>query len=479
MDRKSIVEQIFLNADRTPQKAAIIINDKTYSYLDLKTGIISVSKAYQDIYDLHRGDTLILSAHKSFDFIANYFASHLLGCRTIPLAADTNPKRYDLICEKTSPSLILGFNDTQLITPSLSDSYTDKLSFPDMNDIADIVFTTGTTGEPKGVLLSHSNISATANNINSFIKNTPDDNEVIVLPLSHSFGLGRLRCALSNGQTIVLLNSFMMIKQFFDILEKYEINGFGMVPANWALIRKLSKDRLGQFAGQLHYIEIGSAPMPMEDKLLLNELLPNTPICMHYGLTEASRCAFIEFHNDKKHLDTVGKASPNTDIKIFDDNGKLCENDQEGEICVSGPGVTAGYLNYPDPASTHYGSYFRTGDWGSISSDGYIRLKSRKKELINIGGKKVSPIEIEDVLKEIEYIDDCACIAIPDPRGIMGEVVRAYLVSSQPDKLPPKEINSYLNGRLESYKIPAEYRFIDAIPRTASGKIQRLSLKND
>jgi len=197
---------------------------------------------------------------------------------------------------------------------------------------------------------------------------------------------------------------------------------------------------------------------------------------MHYGLTEASRSAFMEFHNEVARLDSVGKASPNMHITIRDELGNELPVGVEGEICVSGEAVTKGYF---DVSSVDYfwNDAFRTGDWGLCDKDGYIYLKSRKKELINVGGKKVSPLEVENVLHDIDFIDDCACIGIPDPNGILGEVVKAFIVTRYPEKITFEQMECLIGKRLEGYKHPIVYEIIDSIPKTSSGKIQRLSLK--
>lgn len=221
---------------------------------------------------------------------------------------------------------------------------------------------------------------------------------------------------------------------------------------------------------------MGSASFSKDEKEELAALLPWTKICMHYGLTEASRSAFMEFHDDIDALDSVGKASPNTLIKIFDESGVECKNGIEGEICIKGQHVMRGYLK-TDNTSAFFGNYFRTGDWGYLDHQGYLYLISRKKDLINIGGKKVSPQEVEDQLNKLEGIEDCACIGVPDPDGILGEVVKAYIVKSGKKILTPECINEFLEDRLESYKIPVSYEWIDKIPRTQNGKIQRNLLK--
>ena len=199
---------------------------------------------------------------------------------------------------------------------------------------------------------------------------------------------------------------------------------------------------------------------------------------MHYGLTEASRSAFMEFHSEHDWLNTAGKASPNVEVAIFDNNGVIQPVGVEGEVCVKGDHVTCSYWNEAPErfAQDFYGDFFRTGDCGFIDEKGYIHLKSRIKEMINVGGKKVSPMEVEDVLKTIPGIDDCACVAMPDPEEVMGELVKAFIVCKD-DSLTDAAIIDYLRPKLEVYKLPAAIERIDAIPKTASGKVQRLKLK--
>ena len=480
---KSIVEQALEYGLTTPDKVALCDGKNSMTFKELSETIFYAEEILRDKYGLNKGDSIVIAADKQPGFVALYFACHLAGIVTLPIALDTNLKRYQLIKEKVKPSLIVGFKDEEgdVKTASLSDfsgkrekrKYDDPI---DMETVADIMFTTGTTGEPKGVQLTQGNIAAAANNINTFIQNDNNDIEMIALPISHSFGIGRMRCALSNGQTVILLGSFANTKRFFRFMEEYKVSGFGMVPASWAFLKKTSGMKIGDYKDQLHYIEIGSAPMPIEDKKALLETLPDTRICMHYGLTEASRSAFMEFREYKGNLNSIGKQSPNMTIKIMDENGHEVPDETEGEICVSGKAVTKGYLNLPKDDS-FWGDYFRTGDWGYRDEKGILYLKSRKKELINVGGKKLSPLEVEEVLMELDFVKDCACIGAADPEGVLGEVVKAFIVSDEPDKIQYDIIDELIGKKLEAYKHPRMYELIDAIPKTSSGKVQRLLLK--
>ena len=483
----TVVEQVFICGRNNPDKVAIHNGKKSLRYGQMLKKILSAKKKLSEVYGIEKNSRVIIAADKQLEFVSVYFACHILQAVTLPIAPDTNKKRYELIKNKVRPSLVIGFKDeTQDVrVAELSDfireendDNLEEIIFPDMDMIADIIFTTGTTGEPKGVQLSHRNIAAAARNINAFVGNASEDVEMLALPISHSFGLGRMRCALSNGQTLVMLGSFANVKRFFRFMKEYNVNGLGMVPASWALLKRLSGEEISKYKGQLHYIEIGSAPMPLSEKKNLIELLPDTRICMHYGLTEASRSAFIEFHEEVKHLSTVGKQSPNMYITIRDETGSEQPIGTEGEICVRGDAVTVGYLNLSREDS-FWGDSFRTGDWGYQDENGYITLKSRKKELINVGGKKVSPIEVEDVLKKLEHIEECVCVGAPDPEGILGEVVKAYVVTSSSQMLDKEYMDSLIGDELEGYKHPVLYEEISEIPKTSSGKIQRLLLKKE
>ena len=480
---QSIEQQIWQQVYLQPDKIAVIGGKKSVTYKALCQRILGARKFFQENLSLNVGDVAIISAGKQVEFVYAYFGAHLAGIKVVPIDAATNPTRLSYIIKQTGANLLIGFdNCEESVKKESLKSFADIKSdfeipqFPNNNHIADILFTTGTTGKPKGVPLTFANEAAAARNINEFIGNTQDDIELLALPVSHSFGLGRVRCCLSKGATLILLGSFANVKKLYRTMEECHVTGFTMVPASWRYLKKLTGKKLGEFKDQLKYIEMGSAFFSKDEKKELADLLPHTKVCMHYGLTEASRSAFMEFHADAAHLDSVGKASPNTDIKVMDENGKECAFNQEGEICVKGEHVTKGYLDLPIKDS-FFGDYFRTGDWGYKTEEGYIYLISRKKELINVGGKKVSPIEVEEQLLKIDGVEDCACIGVPDEEGVLGEVVKAFIVKAKNCDLTFDGIKNQLSGRLESYKMPVHYEWIDAIPKTQNGKIQRGLLK--
>lgn len=475
----SILTAVWSHAETTPDKAALIWNDDTVTYACLRRKVEKAA-AYLQSQGVRAGDRLGIVAKKGLDFVYLYFAGQLIGAVNVILDPEANEKRLIYIKEMTKPKIIANFatgvgrQDGWHLACRRDGDGTENPLTPD--SAAEIVFTTGTTGTAKGVVLTHANICGSVSNINAFIGNGPDEVEILGLPLCHSFGLGRLRCTLLNGATLVVLPSFANIKLFFAAIEKYHATGFGMVPAVWAYIRKFSGTRIAKYAPQIKYIEIGSAAMPLEFKKELCEIFPTTRICHHYGLTEASRATFMEYHGCIGDLKTIGReASDHVSIKIFNEQGVEVPDGEPGEMCVKGNMVTKGYLKPEDNALAFFGDYFRTGDGGYRAANGNLYLVSRLKEFINVGGKKVSPVEIEDEILALG-VEDCVVVGVADPNGMLGEVPKCYVLRGG-TMLSFDEICSSLLGKLEPYKIPVEWDWIDVIPKTSSGKKQRLQLK--
>ena len=467
----------------SPDKIALVVGDCRVSYSRLVEQIGGAAAFLQSLC-MKPCDRILLSAHKELEFVYLYFGALLLGVVNVVVDATAPRDRLEYIVRIVKPKVAFG---NQLAVEGcrcisfgevcLDGGQAIDLPSVKATDVADVMFTTGTTGAPKGVCLSHANIAASASNTNGFIGTCADDVEALALPIGHSFGLGRLRCILSVGATMVMVSNFANLKSFFTVLETEHVTGFGMVPAVWQYIKRLSGKRIGKFASQLRYIEIGSASLPVEDKRLLMELFPNTRLCMHYGLTEASRALFTEFHAASDNLESVGRpASQFVEVCVLDQEGKTLPDNTDGEICVRGNMVCRSYFLPLDNEDAFHGDWFRTGDWGHRDGDGNFYLTGRKKELINVGGEKVSPATIEEAILSLG-IADCACVAVPDPGGVLGEVPKAFMVKGNAT-LEIDEIRNALSRLLPPHEIPAQWEWVDSIPRTSSGKIQRLKLKS-
>jgi long-chain acyl-CoA synthetase len=340
------------------------------------------------------------------------------------------------------------------------------------------MFTSGSTGSPKGVMLSHGNILAAATNINAFIGNGADDREVLTLPLSHSFGLGRLRCNLLAGGTTILVPGLTYPALTLQALAGHAATGLAFVPAGAALMLRLG-EKFAAAASHLRYVEIGSAQMEIQLKRELMRVLPRTRLCMHYGLTEASRSAFIEFHADQDHLASVGKPTPNVEIRIVDAVGRDVPAGSTGLIQVRGGTTMAGY--WQDPARTRStlvgDGWLRTGDLGCFDAQGYLYFKGRDDDLINVGGRKVYPLTVENAANGIDGVDECACVAGVDPEGLLGEVPVLYVVPRPESDLTESMLLGRLRAVLAPYAMPRRIHLVETLPKTDSGKIRRAALR--
>lgn len=478
LEHSLLLKAIYQHSIEKADKVAIISKDVVITYSLLWKNILGTAKFLQSL-KLKKGDNILLSAQKEVGFIYAYFASHLIGLVNVIMDPTSNEERKEYIASIARPKAVFGVNGGIPYSEICIEGEPCIIEKVFPQDVAEILFTTGTTGKPKGVLLTHVNIACSADNINSYIGNNSEDIELLGLPICHSFGLGRLRCNMLNGSTFILLGSFANLKLLFHVIEKYQVTGLGIVPAVWKYIKKMSGNFIGKYASQIRYIEIGSAAMSLEDKILLLALFPRTRICMHYGLTEASRALFMEFHQYKSDLISIGRpVTSEVDVRIFSEEGINLPEGRLGEICVKGNMVMKSYLLKEDNIDAFWGEYFRTGDLGYKSNTGNFYLTSRKKEMINVGGKKVSPIEIEEAILALGRISDCICIAIKDPQGVVGEVPKAYILRSG-TSMSLDEIKSELTKNIEAYKVPVEFEWIDKIPMTSSGKKQRLSLCHD
>lgn len=477
----SLLSAVMQNTQVFADKTAVIMNGKEVSYRELGINIRKAASVL-DAMGIKAGDRIVLSAHKDVEYIYLYLGAHILGVTNVIVDAESNEERLHYIEEKVQPKSCFGYQSVQFPSCLFTDlgleeaeEYNGCVEGLSKSDIAEILFTTGTTGAPKGVCLSYYNIYSSASNINEFIGNTSEDIELLGLPICHSFGMGRIRCTLIKGATIAILSNFANVRAFLKAIEQYHVTGFGVVPAAWAYIRKMSGTRISKYAPQIRYIEIGSAAMPLDTKKEMLEMFPGTRICMHYGLTEASRNCFQEFH-DVEHMDSIGKpVCDKVDVKIFDENGTEMPTGEKGELCVRGNMVLTRYLEESDTKNAFFGEYFRTGDCGYKNADGYIYLLGREKELINVGGKKVSPMEVEDAIIALG-VGDCVCVPMKDDNGIMGELVFCYVLKDS-TTLTFEQIAEQLADKLEVYKRPVAYEWIDKIPMTASGKKQRLQIK--
>lgn len=271
-----------------------------------------------------------------------------------------------------------------------------------------------------------------------------------------------LYLSLMNGATAVLLPSIANVKLLLNTIEACQVTSLGLSPAAWRYIRKISGTRIAKFASQLRHIEFGTSAMSLETKQDVLAMFPHARICDNYGLTESNRSTSLELH-DTAHLNSIGRPiADSVCVKVID-----------GEICVQGRQTMVGYWDAEDNEGAFVDGFVRTGDCGYVSEDGYVYLTGRMKEMINVGGEKVSPAEVEETICRLG-VGDCVCVSYP--HEMLGETVKAFILEGSTN-LTIEQIDDRLRSILPPYKCPTIYEWIDAIPVNALGKKQRRTLK--
>ncbi len=468
------------------QKVAIIEGGKQYLYNDFFNRALEVSNALVSRIDCRERVCLVFE--NCAEFIFSFYGVVLSGAIGVPLNPNMPAQRIVDIVRDCGARVVLVqykffekfssiiFGDVEIFTCEYlvkTHSAVSREKDVSEDDTALILYTSGTVSLQKGVELSHKNLIAATRNINERMGIGDGEREVVPIPLFHSFGLGRARCLFEKGGVLILENGFLKPHQIIESILRHKATGFSSTPSGFAILLKRYESMFQKTASLLKYMEIGSAPMPLEQKKHLMNLFPNTNIFMHYGLTEASRSSILEFHSEKEKLSTVGRPAPNIAIKVCDDSGFeiLCE--KEGDVWIQGETVMKGYWRREKETAEHLREgWLKTEDIGRFDEEGYLTLIGRKGDIINVGGLKVAASEVESVLNKHKGVEESAVVRLSDPLNMFGDVVQAFVV---PKKIPllVVELKEHCAKYLERWKVPQRIVIVDSLPKTLSGKIQK------
>ncbi|KAF0438675.1 acetyl-CoA synthetase-like protein [Gigaspora margarita] len=334
-------------------------------------------------------------------------------------------------------------------------------------DVALLLHTSGTTGRPKGVPLTHKNITTTMKNIGNTYKLTPNDSTLLVMPLFHVHGLiGGMLSTLLSGGTVVIQPKFSASTFWNDFLE-HKCTWYTAVPTIHQILLRYPPPNGG--APKLRFIRSCSSSLAPNTLFELEKTF-NAPVLEAYAMTEASHQMTSNPLPPLKHKPGSVGVGQGVQITILDKNGKQVE---EGEVCVKGANITSGYLNNPSANETSFtkDGWFRTGDQGKFDEEGYLYLTGRIKELINRGGEKISPLELDSVLLSHPAISEAVSFAVPD--DMYGQEVHAAVVFKQGQNVTEKDLQTFCGNKVAKFKVPKKFYFIDTMPKTATGKIQR------
>ena len=357
----------------------------------------------------------------------------------------------------------------------------DSLSFNEVkvaeNTTTVIFYTSGTTGKPKGVMLSAANVRATAKLYVEALELNSADRMQIVAPLFH--------CAASHvfsipiiyaGGTVVIEEGFSP-EQTMDTLEQEKITVFFGVPAMYSILLNSPKMETLDLTN-LRLFTYGAAPMPFELIRKIKALYPEVKVQNIYGQTENSPAATtLKDHYALEKVGSVGEPVPGTEVRVVDESGSPLPTGQVGEIAVKGPQLMKGYLKNEEATKQAIrDGWLYTGDLGRMDKDGLLYIVDRKKDMIIRGGENVYPVEVEEVLYEIPEILEAAVVGVP--HEVYGEVPKAFVVLKEGKQLTEAEVLTSCSKSLAKFKLPAEVEFIDNLPRNASGKVLKTTLRN-
>ena len=347
-------------------------------------------------------------------------------------------------------------------------------------DLAAIVYTSGSTGDPKGVMLTHRNMLTAATSIAAYLGLTEDDIILNALPLAFDYGLYQMILAFRQGGRLVLERSFAFPAQVLKRMADEGVTGLPGVPTVFAMLAGMKN--LGEHdLSRIRFVTNTAAALPAKHVQALRRLFPGALVYSMYGLTECKRCTYLPPADLDRKPGSVGIAIPNTEMWIVDDQGRRVPPNTVGVLVIRGATVMKGYWEKPEatakvlkPGPLPGEMVLHTGDYCRMDEEGYLYFVGRADDIFKSGGEKVAPKEIEAVLYEIPGVKEAAVIGMPDE--LLGRAVKALVVLEDGAVLTEKDIQRACREKLEQYFVPKKVEFVAALPRTHNGKISKAGL---
>ncbi len=489
---RTLFEGLAEKAEQHPDKRCLVMPETgaSLSYSGLLRAILQVAGMLRSL-GIGDGDRVALLLPNSAEFVVGYFAAMAARGIVVPINPALKPVEVEGILEHSGARAIVvdsegpgievalrgitqasaGYRLTCFLLPSGMPAREDPALQP---GDALLMYTSGTTGRPKGVMLQHRNLLASVRNITSSFSLCERDVSLCVLPLTHIHGqIASMVSTLCSGGTLVLPSRFNA-GRFWDMVLRYRVTWFSAVPTIFTILLQQAASQPLPRGNCLRFARSASAPLPVP---VLNgfEELYGCPIAEAYGLTEAThQAAANPLPPGRRKWSSVGLPS-GIQIVVADENGVPLAAGEEAELMLRGESITRGYFEDERAnAEAFLGSWFRTGDLGHVDEDGYVYITGRKKEQINRGGQKVSPREVDEVLYRHPKLAEAATVGVPHP--LHGEEVEAFVVVRPGERVSEKEIQDHCANYLADYKCPKAIHFVSDLPKSANGKIQRLKL---
>jgi long-chain acyl-CoA synthetase len=500
------------SAGRSPNKIALVCDGKRWTYAQLDALSNQAAQALLQA-GVQRGDRVAIYLQNSVEAVISIFGTLKAGGTFVYVNHTTkqdklryvlqNCRARILIAERRSPAiseLLKDPPDSLLTTvlcgsrPTPGDSFhavtidwdswfsSQPITRPPTTvidlDLACLVYTSGSTGDPKGVMSDHQNIVFASGSIIHFLQNVESDVVLNLLPLSFDYGLYQLLMTFRFGGTLILEKSFAFPAAILKTIERERVTGFPGVPTIFAMLAPMDMSAFD--LSSLRYLTNTAAALPVNHIQEIRNKFPQARLYSMYGLTETKRTLYLPPEKLDEKPGSVGIAIPGTEVWLVDEQNQRLPNGSTGELVVRGRHVMRGYWEAPETTNRRYRPgvipgerYCYTGDVFRTDEDGYFYFVSRQDDIIKSRGEKVSPKEVEAVLHTLEGVVQAAVVGVPDP--VLGQAIKAILVV-QGKTLTVQEVLAHCKAHLEDFMVPKQVEFRDSLPLTSTGKVSRKAL---
>jgi acyl-CoA ligase (AMP-forming) (exosortase A-associated) len=507
------------SARRLSDKEALVHGDERLTYREVAGRVERLAAGLHEA-GLRRGDRIGIYLEPSVEQVLSIFAISQAGGVYVPINAQLFPEQVSHIARDcgmkgliTRPArlssmaalipeiptleftVLAGNEDSSQISLSvhrLEDLCQSRVlanlgETSISKDLAAILYTSGSTGKPKGVMLSHDNVIAGSRIVSTYLEITSAERILAVLPFSFDAGMNQLMTAFHQGGTIVLIN-FVFARDVVQILLKERISGLAGVPTLWSLLVQPNSSLQKQPLPDLRYITNTGGAMPLAVLAALRNALPSTKIFLMYGLTEAFRSTYLPPSEVDRRPTSMGKAIPDTEILVVNENNQLCKPGEIGELVHRGPTVSMGYWGRPE--DTHkalrpnpllppeLGDCERvcySGDLVKTDEEGFLYFVGRRDTMIKSSGFRISPTEVEEVLFQSGQLRQAAVIGIPD--DALGQSIKAFVVPRDGNVLNADDLLAHCGEKMPRYMVPKVVEIMDDLPKTSSGKVDYPALR--
>lgn len=475
---------------------AVLHGETEVTYGELRKKVSALASALL-ARDHQKGDRIGLYSENSAFFVIAYLAVLRAGLVIVPFQVDLGKKNLTTLVRDAGINRILVSNRfsarlkawaMDLDVPLLLEADLDKLpsnassrmpEIDERHDLAALMFTSGSTGKAKGVMVSHRNIECNTRDIVSYVGLTCEDRVMVVLPFHYCFGASLLHTHLAAGACMVLNNNFRLYPQtVLQEMQQKACTGLAGVPSTYQILLRKSPFRQMSFPALRWFQQAGGKlPNPYIQELV--GAFPQVQFFLMYGQTEATaRLSYLPPGRLGDKLGSIGKGLPSTKLEVLRPDGSTVTpgSDETGEIVASGYNITLGYWNDPQETARYFAEgRLRTGDLARVDAEGFIFIVEREREMIKSGGNRVSAKEVEDVIAEIPEVVEVAVVGTP--HELLGEAITAFLVPAPGTNLTTEVVLGHCRRKLAQFKIPEGIVFLQTMPHNTSGKVLKSKLK--